>query len=88
MKTLENEKGLTLKPCVNWLPPLIIGSAKAVDYYTKICPCSNHFGEILRQNNIITRFNCTNRKMRQAPKNKAKGSGGTPNERSKRKGVR
>lgn len=63
MKTLENEKGLDLKPCLN-----------CVACFGKLgCPCHNHSGEILRQNNIITRFSCANRKMCQVPKIKRKG---------------
>ena len=78
MKTLENEKGLDLKPCLNCIPteraiaidpwPLGWGSVE----FLKICPCSNHSGEILRQNNIITIFSCENRKMHTQPKFKNK----------------
>ena len=84
MKTLENEKGLDLKSCLN-----CVAIKKAIHFpfdnrqLCKICPCPNHAGKILRQNNIITLFNCANRKMHQAPKIKPKGAKKATTRRSK-----
>lgn len=78
MKTLKNEKGLDLKPCLSCV---IIQTAVAKDpwplgwgsvEFVEVCPCPNHAGEIQREGDKITLFRCENRKMHQPPKIKKK----------------
>lgn len=63
MKTLKNEKGLDLKPCLNCV--LSSGSRFSETY---ICPCPNFSGEKLSDNDKIVSFRCENRKMHALPR--------------------
>jgi len=87
MKTLKNEKGLDLKPCLNCggsgFSPF--GNIRMDD--TLVCPCSNFSGEIQWEEGKITIFACENRKMHQPPKIKAKGVKKATMRRSKRKAI-
>lgn len=79
MKTLENEKGIDLKPCLN------CQNVKGFHF----CPCPGFSGEMQQEKGkyggiLITLFNCENRRMHQTPtpKIKKKVPAGLPERRS------
>jgi len=68
MKIYRDPKGLKLKPCLNCVATQLLSQLLLSDTELyKRCPCSNHSGEIHRDNGKIVLFTCENRKMHPAP---------------------
>jgi hypothetical protein len=80
MKTLKDSKGLKLKPCLNWIPPLTKKTPPGLVgiRYQKLCPCPNFSGEMQAVNGKIVLFACENRKMHQIPVKDENGLPDTP----------